>query len=472
VGRLKAAISTVAATMSEGEMKMQAATAEKPASTPAWRPRVLLIAEAANPEWPSVPLVGWSQARALSRVADVHLVTQVRNVEAIRRSGLSAESFTAIDSEAVARPLYRAATLLRGGAGKGWTTVAAFNALAYPYFEHLVWKRFASRLRLGHFDLVHRITPLSPTVPSLLAARVAKLRLPFVVGPLNGGIAWPPSFGAARRSEREWLSYVRRAYRWLPWYRSTRENAAAIVVGSRSTYGEVPARYHPKCIYIPENAVDESRPRGAISLRAGSPLRLAFVGRLVPYKCADVVVEAAAPLLKRGLARLDVIGDGPEMPRLRQMVSRLGLESSVHLHGWMAHELVQNRLADSDVFVFPSVREFGGAVVLEAMANGVVPIVADYGGPPELTTPYTGYIVPMGNREQLVQRVRERLEGIVADPSTLAEVGRRARDRVSRYFTWERKAEQVMEVYRWVCGRRPEKPDFGMPFPDPDAHVS
>lgn len=114
------------------------------------RPRVLIIAEAANPEWVSVPLVGWSLAQALGEVADVHLVTQVRNREAILRAGLrEGEDVTFINSEAFAKPLWTVGSLLTGGKGKGWTMLAAVGTLAYPYFENLVWQKFGPSLQAG-----------------------------------------------------------------------------------------------------------------------------------------------------------------------------------------------------------------------------------------------------------------------------------------------------------------------------------
>jgi hypothetical protein len=83
-------------------------------------------------------------------------------------------------------------------------------------------------LRAGEFSLVHRLTPLSPTLPSLLASRCKEIGVPFVWGPINGGVPWPAAFDRERRREREWLSYVRGAYRYLPGYRaSTRRCAAA-----------------------------------------------------------------------------------------------------------------------------------------------------------------------------------------------------------------------------------------------------
>lgn len=426
--------------------------------------RPLLIAEAANPEWASVPLVGWSHAAAVASITDAHLVTQVRNLDADLRAGFPPGRLTAIDSEAVAAPAHRLAALLRGGAGKGWTTVSAFEALSYPYFERQVWRRFGPRIAAGEFDLVHRITPLSPASPSPIAARCAALGVPFVVGPLNGGVPWPRGFDRARRREKEWLSYVRGVYRLLPWYRATRRHASAIVIGSIDTWRQMPACYHPRCVYNPENAVDIGRFSRVQTRPPPLPLRVVFVGRLVPYKGADMLLEAAAPLVRGGAVVVDIVGDGPEMPRLTSIVEREGIASGVEFAGWVPQDRIQDRFGRAHVMGFPSIREFGGAVALEAMALGVVPIIVGYAGPAELVTPSTGFTVPIGRREEIVRGFREVLGRLAADPSPLPDMIRRGRERVRRLYTWEAKARQMIEVYRWVLGERPDKPDWGMPF--------
>jgi glycogen synthase len=424
-------------------------------------PRALLIAEAANPEWVSVPLVGWSLARALAGRCDAHLVTHVRNREAIIRAGLlEGRDFTAIDSEAVAAPLYRLATLLRGGKGVGWTSVTALSSLGYYYFEHLVWRRFGDAIRRHEYDLVHRITPLSPTAPSILAPRCARSGVPFVLGPLNGGVPWPRHFDAARRREREWLSYLRCAYKLLPGYRGTLRASAAIMAGSQSTLRNIPARLHGKCIYLPENGVDLTRFCAPADTPPGGPLRACFVGRLVPYKGPDMLIEAIAPLARAGRLILDVYGDGPLMPELRRLVAQQGVSAQITLHGWVEHQELQSRLRLAQLFVFPSVREFGGGVVLEAMSLGIVPVVVDYAGPGELVTEEVGYKVPLGTRREIIERLRRLLEHLARQPAELGARSLAARKRVQELFTWEAKARQVMEVYAWALGRRSAKPAF------------
>lgn len=423
-------------------------------------PRVLAIAEAANPDWVSVPLVGWSLAHALREVADVHLVTHVRNREAVLRQGyVEGNSVTFIDSDRLAKPLWRLGEVLRFGKGRGWTTVQAMAALAYPHFERLVWREFGATLKAGEFDLVHRITPLSPTISSPIAAKCARAGVPFVLGPLNGGVPWPEGFNSERLAEREVLSYLRSAYRYLPGRNRTLRHASAILAGSRHTQSEIPERFQDKVVYLPENAVDPAR-FSRLARPEPQPLRTCFIGRMVPYKGPDMLLSAAAPLLQSSAMRLEMIGDGPMLAALKAQAAEEGIEEAVTFHGWLPHEQVQEVAGGCHMLTFPSIREFGGGVVLEAMALGLVPLIVDYAGPGELVTPGTGIKVPIGPRAAIIKGVRKALKEMVADPARLGPMSAAARARVQKDFTWSAKARQVAQVYDWVLDPAQGRPDL------------
>ena len=423
--------------------------------SPEPRSRPLLIAEAANPEWASVPLIGWSLSRELLKHTDGHLVTQVRNRKAILRAGLvEGVDVTFIDSEPVARPLNALARALTGG--KAWTLNTALETLAYYEFERRLWRQLGTRIERREFDLVHRITPLSPVVPSLLARKCARAGVPFVLGPLNGGVPWPKEFRSAQHKEREWLAYVRGAYKLLPGHRSTRRSASAILIASRHTWGLESARDHPRCIYLPENAVDPARFNKRSAIPDEGPLKVCFVGRLVPYKGADMLLEAAAPLVEDGLVEIDLVGDGPMMPRIKALADSIQ-RGRVSLHGWLPHTEVQDVLASNHVLGFPSIREFGGGVVLEAMALGVVPMVVDYAGPAELVTAETGFRIPLARRDVLIKRFRVELQRAATQRAELRRMSEAGAQRVASTFTWDAKARQVLRVHDWVL-RGGDKP--------------
>jgi glycosyltransferase involved in cell wall biosynthesis len=432
------------------------------------RPKVLVIADSASPELSSASLIGWSLSRALREHVDAHLVTHVRNHEALQRAGWSqGQEYTAIDPGVVENPINRFGEAVRKLARLGWTWSTALATFTYYYFEHQVWQRFGESIRAGHFDIVHRITPLSPATPSPIVRHCRSAGVPFVWGPMNGGVPWPREFRDALRREGEWLSYLRGLHRLMPGYGVTRRAAAAVITGSLCAWEEMRG-HHERCVYIPENAIDPSRFDVPAPPSREGPLRAAFVGRLVPLKGVDMLIDAAAPLVRSGQLAIDIIGDGPEMGPLGRRVAEAKIAQGVALHGWIDHREVGKLLARSQIFAFPSIREFGGGVVLEAMALGLVPIVVNHGGPGELVTDETGFRVPLGSRDSIVAAFRDILAALAAAPDRARLMGEKARRRVGKLFTWDVKARQIVEIYRWVLGQR-DKPDFGMPLPDDPA---
>ena len=421
------------------------------------RLRILLLAPNCDPMDVSIPLVAYSHAAALAELHDVTLVIGSPVENNVRRAKGPFRSI-----EVVPMPMLERI--------RAWSFRWIFNnnfdsqaltAFGYPFslaFEWHAWRQLRRRIFTGEFDVVLRILPLTAVLPSPFAFFLRRGPIPFVIGPLNGGLPWPPGFSQLEK-QKEWVSTLRDLYRYLPFARSTYDNAAAIIAASSQTFAEF-ARYRDKLFFVPENGIARSLCFGeSRNPEPGAKLELIFVGGLVPRKACDLALRAAAPFLRNDLARFTVVGDGAERNHLEQLVKSLGIEKAVVFCGWLSHAEVLRHMRSADVFVFPSVRDFGGGVVFEALACGAIPVVADFGGPGDIVHPEVGYKVPLTNEDDLVVQMEKVLAELVHNRSVLERLRKQGMSYARERLTWDAKAQDTTRVLQWVLRREP-KPDL------------
>ena len=421
--------------------------------------KVLLIVEQCNPEWASVPLEGFRYYTALNRLADVTLVTHERNQSALARAGVEGETIVIRETRA-AQFYNRIAGVLSEYRGHiNWPVRHALSYPVYAEFNSRVFHQLRRPVAQGNYDIVHAFTPILPRYPVKLIEACGDT--PFVLGPVNGGLSFPDGFQAVADKEFNRFAFLRGAARFLPGYQRTYRSADEILAGSSSTLEMLRKMFAitgDRIELLHENGVEPEFFGNPATPRADDELRLLFVGRLVPYKCADVVIEAVSLLSEqiRPRTTLTIVGDGPERDALERQATALGVAGKVHFRGWVPQRQTVEHYRSSDIFCFPSVREFGGAVVLEAMASGLPCIVADYGGIAEYVTDATGFRIGLDSREHLLRQMVRRIEELAADPELRSDMSARAVER-ARKFTWDSKAHRTIEIYANLIERKRSK---------------
>ena len=148
---------------------------------------------------------------------------------------------------------------------------------------------------------------------------------------------------------------------------------------------------------------------------------------------------------------LTIVGDGSEKNSLEQQTKTLKLEDRIVFTGWIPQQETLNYYQKSDVFCFPSVREFGGAVVLEAMAGGLPCIVVNNGGIGEYVTEATGFKIEPISREHVIEELKQRIQQLVQDSNLRKCMSVQAIER-AKEFTWATKAQQMVEMYHEMIG--------------------
>ena len=423
--------------------------------------KVLLIIEQCNPAWNSVPLEGYHLYAGISRFVDATLVTHERNKQELEKVHPDADIIYLKDSTLISKlekfgqrlSLYKGQII--------WPLRNVFTYPVYWGFNREVYDQFKDEIVRGDYDLVHSITPMMPRYP-VKAVKACK-KTPFILGPVNGGVPFPEGFKDLGRREYSYFNFLRWVGRSIiPGYRETYKNTDYILAGSSYTLGLIrklfPQTQDNQIELFYENGItssfvrsDEDIAQDKIPTEASvdNKVRLLYVGRLVPYKGADMLLDAIDSLdasVKKKI-HLTIVGKGSEETSLENQVKRLKLDDYVNFTGYVEQYQTLEYYQKSDIFCFPSVREFGGAVVLEAMANALPCIVVDNGGIGEYVTEKTGFKINPVSREFVVKKLAIYITQLVEDHIMRHDMSYEALQR-AREFTWDVKTRKIVnDIY-------------------------
>ncbi|UHQ54916.1 glycosyltransferase family 4 protein [Microbulbifer sp. YPW16] len=302
-------------------------------------------------------------------------------------------------------------------------------------------------VRRKGLQLIHQPIPISPRAPSL----VYGFGIPVIVGPLNGAIDYPPAF---RHREallsRLLVSGARMLARPLGALCRGLPEARVVLVCNGRTRAALPPRLRGRVVELVANGVDtqDYAPR-APGQRAG-PVRLLFCGRLVKFKGIDLLLLALARLPTAVPVALEIVGDGAERRALEAQARSLGLQARVSFSGWVDASRLADCYRRADVFVLPSLREAGGAVVMEAMAVGLPVVAAAWGGPADYLPAAAGIRVPVGSESGFVEGLAAAISRLVTDDRLRERMGAAGRRAAVTGMDWRARGDALEGIYRGV----------------------
>ena len=270
--------------------------------------------------------------------------------------------------------------------------------------------------------------------------------------------------GGAHRSPKAFLpeyslcgrlaEHIREMGQWIlrhdPFFIMSQHRAKVILVCNREALEAIPRTWQHKAHMFPVNGISWrdmtlAKPAG----ESGKGFRVASAGKLLQIKGFALALRSFKAFAARSpRAEFTIVGAGPERPHLEALIDELGLGDKVCIKNWMPRQQLLGEIAACDVFLFPSLRDGGGAVVVEAMAAGKPVICLDLAGPAMHVTDACGIRVPANSPEQAASDMALALERLYYDKELRRRLGSAGRERAEKFYHWDRLGERLLEIYR------------------------
>lgn len=309
--------------------------------------------------------------------------------------------------------------------------------------------RSAVQRLIEEFDiqLVFEPAPIAPKAVSCMY----DLGVPVVIGPLCGGMEFPPAFNYLEPPLDRISTNVGRVFseilhRLMP----GKLQADVLLVANERTAKALPKGCKGKIYEVVESGVDLTiwEPTDRPEPDSSRPTRFVYMARFVDQKGIPFLVEAFKQVAEQTNSVLELIGNGELLDATKAQVAALKIEDKVNFHGWMSLDAAAELISDCDVYMVPALRDCGGCAMLEAMAIGMPVIAANWAGPGEYADENCGLVVDVTTKEAFVNGLADAMIHMAQSPELRKQLGEGSTQRVkTKYFDWDSKTDRVIEIF-------------------------
>lgn len=399
--------------------------------------KVLMSAFAFSPIRGSEPGVGWNWAKEMSKYNEVWVLTRKSNRREIEDNIVERTNIKFI---------YVSIPFLR------FIEKYTHKKIIHLYYK--LWQMYSFNVikkinNKESFDIVHHVTYNEFRNCGYLW----RLDIPFIFGPIGGSQEIEDELldyceGNINKISEKIRHYINIWCKNSKGFKEAIKISKKIIIANTDTakFLDLP---NEKYEVILETGINSSN-LNTVKKSYNEKIRILWVGKLIYRKGLRLLIEAFIKVKDKEKYEIIIVGDGDLEKKYINIVKENNLQDYFVFKGAISYEDTLKEYRNADIFIFTSLRDTSGNVVLEAMSNSLPIISLNHHGASDILNNECAIKIDICSKNQVIDDLSKAIE-LLGNNSELREIkGKEGYKRIKEKYLWEEKGKKMQEIYNDV----------------------
>ena len=401
--------------------------------------KILLSAYACEPNKGSEPEVGWKWAITLSQLGhEVYVITRLNNKKNIEQF-LDEKKITNLHFHYFDYPNWLI-SIIKGKSNP--------NSNLYFFIWQIgIFFSTRSLVKKIKFDFIQHVTFVSLRFPSFLCL----YNTPFIFGPVSGGDIIPQQLMKKFSFYNKFTEFLRilsnKYIKISPLMNLTFFKSNKILVNNSETKKLIPIKYHYKVEEMLAVGIDKSTTKEIKLDKYNKIFNICFAGNLIELKGISIVLKTFLRLKeKNNNIKLTIMGSGPYKAKFIKEAIKYQINNDITWLGKIERNKVLSVFKNSELLLYPALRDSGGFVVLEALSQSLPVATLNIGGPGQIVDNECGIKISVNkkNENEIIFELSSEIEKLINNKDIIDHKRKKSLEKIND-FNWENK---VLRLYK------------------------